>query len=470
MNRKNIFAFALGPVLTALLGLITLPIVAWIFSPADIGRNNVFQVAINFSLLIFVLGLDQAFVREYHESKKQAALFKACFLPGLLLLAVAVVLLIPFSAEVSLFLYGVPEPLWGWLTAGCILFNFIARFLSLILRMQERGLAFSLSQVMPKVLMVSVLLGYLFLDVDRVYTSLLLANLISIVAVTLALSWNTRIELKESFFAQFHRSDFNSLLSFGFPLIAAGIAYWGLKATSTLVLRMDGAFEELAVYSLALSFASAATVFQTIFSTIWMPTVYKWVANNSDLELLESVNGQVVAVIGVILLLSAMLSWLVDYLLPPVYAEVKYLLPACMLQPLFYTLSETTVVGLNIQRKTGYSILIALIAFFVNLSLSLLLAGEFGAVAVASVNALAFFIFTVLRTEFSRKVWRPFPRAKMYISSGFYLLFAILFATYQPARILEWIAMVSFGVIYVGVVHRSDLANAWSFVFKKTKV
>lgn len=469
MNRRNILAFALGPVLTALLGLVTLPIVAWIFPPTDIGRNNVFQVAINFSVLIFVLGLDQAFVREYHESKQRDALFKACFLPGLFLLTIVVVLLVPFSADVSWLLYGEAEPLWGWLTAGCTFFSFLARFLSLILRMQERGLAFSLSQVMPKVLMVTVLLGYLFLDVDRVYTSLLLANLISIVAVTLALLWNTRIELKRGFFARVHVSDLKPLLSFGLPLIVAGIAYWGLKATSTLVLRANGAFEELAVYSLALSFASAATVFQTVFSTIWMPTVYKWVANNHDLDLLESVNGQLVAVIGVIVLACATLSWLVDYFLPPVYAEVKYLLPVCMLQPLFYTLSETTVVGLNIQRKTGYSVLIALIAFFVNFSLSLLLAGQFGAVAVASVNALAFFVFTVLRTEFARRVWRPLPRAKMYVSSGVYLLFSIFFATYQPTRVLEWSVMVSIGVVYIGAVHRADLANAWSFVFKKTK-
>lgn len=470
MNRRNILAFALGPLMTAFLGLVTLPITAWIFPPADIGRNSVFQVVIAFSLLFFVLGLDQAYVREYHESSKRSALLKACFAPGLLLLTASAALLVPFSVEISWFLYGDDNPVWAWLTFACVFLNFVARFLSLILRMQERGLAFSLSQVAPKLLMVCVLFGYLYFDVEKVYTSLLVANLISVLAVTLTLLWNVRAEVRCALWCKISLLELRPLLSFGLPLIAAGVAYWGLKATSTLVLRMSGDFEELAVYSLALSFGSAATVFQTIFSTVWMPTVYKWVASNRDLDLVESVNGQLVAVVGAILMLSSMLSWAVDYFLPPVYAEVKYLLPACMLPPLYYTLSETTVVGLNIQRKTGYSVVIALIAFLVNFSLCFLLAGQFGAVGVASVNALAFFVFTILRTEFSRRVWRPLPRAKMYVSSGVYLLFSIFFATYQPTRALEWSVMVSIGVIYIGVVHRADLANAWSFVFKKTRV
>ena len=67
MQLKSLIGFAVGPIGSALIGLITVPVVAWSFTPADVGRLNVFQLAISFALLFSVLGLDQAYVREYHE-------------------------------------------------------------------------------------------------------------------------------------------------------------------------------------------------------------------------------------------------------------------------------------------------------------------------------------------------------------------------------------------------------------------
>ena len=44
MNARKVLAFSVGPIGAAALGLITLPIVAWLFSPEDIGRLTMLQV------------------------------------------------------------------------------------------------------------------------------------------------------------------------------------------------------------------------------------------------------------------------------------------------------------------------------------------------------------------------------------------------------------------------------------------
>ena len=66
MNPKKIASFALGPIGGAALGFITLPIITWFFSQEDVGRMAMLNVAVSFSILLYTLGLDQAYVREFH--------------------------------------------------------------------------------------------------------------------------------------------------------------------------------------------------------------------------------------------------------------------------------------------------------------------------------------------------------------------------------------------------------------------
>lgn len=67
MTPQKIAAFAIGPIGGAVLGLISLPIITWFFSQEDVGRMAMLQVTLGFSILLFSLGLDQSYVREFHE-------------------------------------------------------------------------------------------------------------------------------------------------------------------------------------------------------------------------------------------------------------------------------------------------------------------------------------------------------------------------------------------------------------------
>jgi O-antigen/teichoic acid export membrane protein len=428
MDRRKILAFALGPVLGAALGFISIPLTAWYFPPEDIGRNNVFQIFSSFSILLCILGLDQAYVREFHETKDRFSLFKACFIPGLILLLLMLAATLPFAGEIARMLYGESKPAWYLITIGCVILSFMGRFFSLVVRMQERGLAYSTSQVLPKLAVITVLVSYLVFGAEKIYSNLLYANFVSASLVVLVFGWNTRTDWLPAATAKVNRTELKKLLHFGFPLIGAGVAYWGLTATSTITLRTFSDFKELGIYSMAMSFGGVAIIFQSIFSTIWMPTVYKWVAKNQDLNRINMVTRYVQVVICFIFTLAGMLSWMIDYVLPPDYKQVKYIVVCCMAQPLLYTLSETTVVGLNIQRKSMYALGIAILALACNVLFSVLLVPRFGAAGAAVSNALAYFVFFTARTEASVWLWRSVPRGKLYASVVLVLMLSIITA------------------------------------------
>jgi len=218
----------------------------------------------------------------------------------------------------------------------------------------------------------------------------------------------------------------------------AGLAYWGLTATSALTLRLLSTFRELGIYSVSMSVAGAAAIIQTVFTVIWAPVVYKWVANDADMSRVDRVARQGVAVVSAAFVMFGMFSWLLDYVLPSQYVEVKYLVVCSIAQPLLYTLSEVTAVGVSIMRRTMLSLWSTLAALLANLGLNLMLVPRFGASGAVVANAIAFLIFFVGCTESSVFVWRRFPRVKLYVFTTGAVVLSVLTVALGPT--IGWLS------------------------------
>lgn len=446
MNQKKILGFALGPIASAFFGLVTLPLMAWMFSPEDIGRINLFQVTLSFSLLLLMLGLDIAYVREYHGSKDQPALLKACFAPGFVLLLVCALGSIGFGRELAYWLFSVPDPNLYALTLLCVVVNYISRFLSLILRMQERGLAFSMSQVIPKALQLVLLGVVVWLGLQRSFLTLLWISVASMLTVVLVYLWNTRAQWRPAVRARVSATQTRSLLKFGFPLVFSGLAYWGLTATSTVVLRSQSNLGELGTYSVTNSFSGVAAIFQSIFTVMWGPTVFKWVNEGVDMTRVDAIARQALTVVCATFALVGSCSWLTDFVLPAHYINVKYLVVCAITPPLLYTLSEITGIGITITRRTMFLVWVTLAALATNVVLSLWLVPAHGAAGAVMANAVAYVVFFVARTEASARVWRQFPRARLYVFVGLAVAFSLATVALAPALpfhyALVWLALL----------------------------
>ena len=426
MTRNKILGYAIGPVGAAIMGFITLPIITWFYSVEDIGRISMLQVVASFSVLLFCLGLDQAYVREYHEHKIKPKLFKAALLPGLILsLLFFGIIFIVDSQFVSKWLYDIPSTYLTVISIICFLLSLISRFLSLILRMEERALAYSMSQLLPKILFLAFILSTVWLGLTKDVYNLVTAHTLSITAVFAVFAWNTRKEWLSAFSYNIDSKELNKLLVFGLPLVIGGLASWGLKVMDKLFLRSMSTFTELGVYSVAISIAGAAAIFSGIFNTIWAPMVYKWINEGVNLDKIDEISEHLLAAIYFIVVLSGLFSWVLTYFLPKEYAAIEYLLTACLLGPLFYTLSETTGVGIAIVRKTSLSMIASICAMLTNALGNYLLVPKYGANGAAVSTAISFWIFYILKTEMSILVWRKIPRTKTYFIITILLIVSI---------------------------------------------
>ncbi|HBP36617.1 MULTISPECIES: lipopolysaccharide biosynthesis protein [Raoultella] len=415
MNIKLILSFAIGPIGAAALGFITLPLMTWLYSPEDIGRFGMLNIAVSFAVLLFCLGLDQAYVRQYHESEDRGELLKISVMPGLILLTILSVLFLVRPQYLASLLFGVNIVSAGILTIFIIFFSFLLRFLSLILRMEGRGGGFSLSQLIPKIVTIICLsCFYLFFEYHD-FEQLLWASLLGFLSTLIAMLLITMKDWKAAISSRFNFSKSKDMMFFGFPLILGSLAFWGVTAMDRVFLRTLSTFEQLAIFSVAISFANAASIIQSIFSTLWAPMVYKISKNGEEsLNLVNKASKYILLVVVVLFCLAGLFSWVIDYFIPENYKNVKFVLLACLGYPLLYTLSETTVVGIGISKKTSYSMLASVLALGINFGLNYILVPSLGASGAAVSTCITFWFFLIFRTEFSVLCWKKIPRFELY--------------------------------------------------------
>lgn len=452
MNAKKIFGYAIGPIGTGLLGFITLPIITWFYSAADVGRVSMLQVSTSLAILLFSFGLDQAYVREYHESKNKPALLKIVLFPCLIVSVLIFSLLAIYDLKIiSQWLYEIPSTYLSLMAILCFITALVSRFLSLILRMQEKSFAFSMSQLLPKIIFLFIVVNTVWLGFSRDIYSLITANTASLVLAFLVFAWNTRSEWLTAINEQINISELKSAFSFGWPLIFGGLASWGLNVMDRLFLRHFSTYTELGVYSITMSIAVVVTIFTGIFNTIWSPMVYKWMSEDKfDYEKIDIILKYVVAAIYFFIVLSSLFSWIIPYFLPTQYSNIQYLITVCLLGPLLYTLSEVTGIGISVVRKTKFSMLCAFIAMLCSATLNYFLVPKFGAAGAAISTAIAFFIFFILRTEISQLVWRKKSHLKVFIILASLLILSSLNLLLEDLRVeiyFVWIGMFFLGLI-----------------------
>lgn len=434
MKINKLLGYALGPLGSAAASAVSLPLISWYFPADDIGRVVLLQTVSGLILIVLGLGLDQSYIREYHAATNKPALLKTVsFLPLLLTLlaVVAVVLIRPqWPAEMIFELPSISLSIW------CLAFlaaMMAARFLSVVLRMQERAYAFSFSQLTPKLLILVLVAGYMITHAANSTLNLIIAYAAAQWLALAVLFMQTKSEIKKAIATPIDKPLLNETLRYGVPLVFGGLAYWGLVSVDRLLLKQYSSLAELGVYSMAVSFGAAALIFQSIFSTIWAPMVFRWVNEGVNLERIAKIVPSMLAAVTAILCFAGLFSPLIPLLLPHKYAPVQFILLSSILFPLLYTMTEVTGIGINVSKKTWLVTVISLIALAVNFTLCRLMIPLLGARGAAMSMAISFWLYFALKTEASIRLWQPLPRLRIYGNTLLALAFCLSY-TYFGSR------------------------------------
>lgn len=411
---KRLALFSIGPIGSGIISAVSIPILTWLVNPEELGRAAMYTTAQNLISIALFLGLDQAYIREYHEQPIKSTLLSHAFLPPFISSLVCCGIMLYLWEPLSNVIYGENSIYAICVLAVSIVFMVINRYSLLIMRMEESAKKYSYFQISQKVFYV-IMLFPLVLFVEKSYKMVITANAISLVLISFPQYYFTRNNWKFSY--PFDWKLLKKLLKFGLPLIGASILAWILNSIDKVALRKWSSFYELGLYANAFQFAAALLIVQQAFATFWAPTSYRWYVQKVDKSKFSLVSETVSFVMTMLFLIIAAFRNILKIFIEPSYYPSIDLMPFLMLFPVMYTISETTVMGINFTRKTVYSLIVTALAAAISVACNYFFVPIYGAIGAAISIGFSFIVYFWLRTIFSNRLWKAISIKKHIINS-----------------------------------------------------
>lgn len=405
---KNFGAFSLGPIIGAMLSFITVPVTTYFISPDEYGKTSMFTVAQGMVSMFVYLGLDQAFVREFNLLKDRTSelMVNALFLPIIMVVCIDIVI-ISFAPNISNLLFDTDTEIPTiYLMALMFFFMIIENFALLKIRMEEKGVLYSSFTILLK-LLILIITVVLFVVYEHSFRSVVyaMASAEIINGILLYFIVIKGMHLKPSYI---NKSLMKNMLKFGLPLIPASLLGWALTSMDKIMLRSMCTYEELGLYTAAFKIVSVLGIIQTCFVLFWTPVAYRWYEEKVDNAKFQLVMEVVAAVMSLMCFGLLLCKDIVATVLGKDFTNAIYIFPFLLLNPIMYTMSESTAIGIGFKRKTGYNILVSGIAGLINICLNYLLVPALGGKGAAIATGISYIIFFWVRTIISRYLWYQF--------------------------------------------------------------
>lgn len=406
---KSLFAVGAGTIINLAIGFFTTPIITRLVNPTEYGQFSIFTMYTNLVLMVLCLGMDQSLVRFYYKSDRTEDKKRLVFECAVLPVAITVVFL---AVALILVYFGVISFEFNWfitiILAVNIIVNVLFRFSTLIVRLNRQNRLYAYIQVVHKFIYVALaLLFLLVLKIGGIY-SLAIATVLSLTVCIAVALFSQRAYVPgigDKMLLQ--KQELIVLIRYGFPFIfSMGITSL-FQSLDKLSLNHYSTYNEVGIYASAMTFVTLFSVVQTSFNTVWAPrAVEHYEKKPEDKKYYSTVFDTISVVmfgIGVALILFKDVFAL---LLGEKYREASYIMPFLIFQPIMYTVSESTVVGITFAKKSSLHLVIAAGACLTNYIGNTLLVPALGCRGAAMSTGISYIVFFTLRTVLAEKNYK----------------------------------------------------------------
>lgn len=407
MNLLKTFSkYAVGSLLSLIIGFASTMILTRLFSTEEMGKYSMYAMVGGLIASIVYLGLDQSYVRFYFEEQEEArtSLLVRCLMIPLLLTAVVSAVLLMANGLFSDYIIGEESVVLVLLFAVYIFALTMNRFMLLKIRMAQKAVAYSALGIINKsfYLLLAILLYYM------VFTGKSWALIIAATAAELVMLSAAFFTERKTFTGRRREAASSSkqLLKYGIPFLFATTITILFESADKIMLKALTDYDEIGLYTGAQSIVNLVAQVQTVFSTFWLPVAFEHFNKDpEDTEFYVRVNKIVSYVMLVIFVIVLAAKDIIIYFLGPDYRGASFIFPFLAFMPVMYTVSETTVLGINFKKKTGYHVWISLACVAANMIGNFILITHFGATGAAISTGFAYVLFFVLRTILAGRVY-----------------------------------------------------------------
>lgn len=408
---KHSIVYGIGYFLTRFVGFALLPVYANFLTTGKFGDWTLIFMFLGFANVIYIYGLDSAFLRFYlleKDDKERKEILSTAFIS---LFATSLVLssIIFYASEwLSVVIFHSPEyfHFFQW-ASGILLFDTISVLGFLILRAEERSTVFvsiKLINVLIAIGLNILLVIFLKKGVEGIIISNLIASLITSIILIPIISKKLRLIFSTRFYKE--------LLKFGLPYILPGLSLISMELIGIIFIENILGREPLGIYRASYKLAMALSLIVAAFRFAWQP-FFLSVAKDIDAKKIYArvLTYFFLFISWFYLLISLFAKDLVQFgvsgyhFLGPDYWEGVKIIPVVMLSYVFYGLYVNFIVGIYLEKKSIYLPYITGVSALVNIALNFILIPTMGIMGAAVATAGSYFVMAVLMFLVSEKFY-----------------------------------------------------------------
>lgn len=457
----------IGTVINVLLGLITTPLITRIVDPADYGSFSVFNSYVDVILAIVFIGLDKSLIRFFYngDEEDKIGLVKLCFVfPLFASLAVFLIysLLIYLGLVNSRFVY-----VYIVLMLAYVLATVWNRISTTLLRLTYKTKEYSWCKIIEKIVYTLIIVGYVLAIRKNYFLMLILAAIIPCAAVALISTSYTKEYWK--FKGIPFSCNSKEAVVYGVPFIVYSAMIALLDSLDKFAIDAYCNDYDVGVYSSGLALVALFLILKSIFETVWAPLQTEHYTNNPEDTSFIKKGSRYISIIMFFLGLNIiMFKDLICFILGAKYRGAGTVLPFLFLGAVAYSISDTTVVGIDYSKKSYMHSVIGGIVILINFLGNNYLVPRMGIIGAAIATAFSYLVYLVLRTYFSNRYYYiDFGVKKLTVMFVLLAVFAIV-STFVNRFGLNIVIYVISMTVFV-IIYRMDIRDMFVYVLDYLK-
>lgn len=464
---KKFIEFSVGNVALLVLGLLSSSIITRIITPDQNGKFNLFTTITSLIILVVMVGQDQAYIRYYHEedNENRGKLLRQCIkIPLVINLCMGVVALL-FYKPISNFIASEESLILVILVLIHSNFSIISNFVLINIRMKQKGKIYSFVTAINKVIYLSLICFFYSLFKNNYMTLILALIVANIATVVIGVIFERKDWLVFSKDKNL-KTNTKTLLNYGSPFIFSMAIIWVFQYIDKVSLKIFSSDFQIGLYGGAMTIIGVMNTLQGAFTTFWTPVAYeRYSANPDDKEFFSNVN-QIVSVMMILISIGLIVTKdIVVLILGPEYREAVFIIPFLVFMPIMYTISETTVLGINFKKVTKYHIYVAIFSAISNILGNVILVPKMGATGAAISTGFSYIVFFITRTYFAGKLYNiNFSLGRFWISIIAVYVLAIYSSLYKFNMIIFLLAIVSVAVSLI--MYRNIVKQGYNILMR----
>jgi len=197
------------------------------------------------------------------------------------------------------------------------------------------------------------------------------------------------------------------LVTFGYPFIFAGVAYWLFGSIDRWMLASMSSIEEVGIYSVSFRFASIVLFVSIAFGQAWSPLAIKIRTDHPNVY--RNIYAKVLLILLYIMLIIGggvgLFSGEIIYLImPPEYQRSAMPLIILCIGVILQATQQITAIGISLEKKSFLFARLAGLSAVINAILNWFLIPSFGATGAAWATSITYLVLTISYMVYTQKL------------------------------------------------------------------